>query len=159
MMDDDNLFDDDENKQISDGITYVEDTESERSLGLSILTLIIAILPFPLLLIAFISGVSWALGANARLSFITFFILGILSWIVAPGLWKLKKYAFILTFVGLVLAIIASSLSFFSYLLTGFWNPGEDFVYWAGVVELVIYSWGIIVLILNRRKFFEYKKF
>jgi hypothetical protein len=149
----------DENKSNANKISYVEDSTSERSLDIQILSLFLFIIPFPLVLISFIFGITWALGANSQSAFLVFMGIAVLSWICAPGIWKFKKSAFFLVILGFILAIIASSLSYFEHLLVGPWAPGEDVVYWAGNIELIIYSIGILILLRNRKKFFEFKKY
>lgn len=142
----------------SDGISYVEDASSERSLDITLLALFLVVIPIPLLIIAFIAVIGVAVTGSGYLTFFVYLSIGILSWIAAPGIWKLKRFAFYLVLIGLILAIIASSTSFFAYITTGIWNPGQETIYWFGIGEIAVYIFGIIILLCNKRKFFEFKK-
>jgi len=143
----------DENRKL----IYVEDADSLRTLDLEILVLFLTIIPIPLLIISFIAGIASVFGAKAWLTFFVYFGISVLAWTAAPAIWKLRKNAFFITITGFIAAIIASSFGFFEEITTGVWNPGEKVKYWAGIIELIVYSAAILILIRNWKKFFVKK--
>ncbi|MHA1339116.1 MAG: hypothetical protein ACTSRZ_03765 [Promethearchaeota archaeon] len=139
------------------GPIYVDDSDTLRSLDLEILALFLTIVPIPLLIIAFIAGIATAVGYEAWTTFFIYLGISILSWMAAPGIWKLRRSAFFIVLAGFVSAIVASSLGFFAEITTGIWDPGEKAIYVMGIIELIVYSAGILILIRNWKKFFTKK--